>query len=65
MTDETKEFWERFTNDLNLLKTVDEVNEVYEYVTEELRHNPSLQEDENGYEHFLEVYEERINKLTC
>ena len=42
MTDETKEFWERFTNDLNLLKTVGEVNEVYEYVTEELRHNPSL-----------------------
>ena len=65
MTDETKEFWERFTNDLNLLKTVDEVNEVYEYVTEELRHNPSLQEDETRYEHFLEVYEERINKLTC
>ena len=65
MTDETKEFWERFTNDLNLLKTVDEVNEVYEYVTEELRHNPSLQKDEKGYEHFLEVYEERINKLTC
>ena len=65
MTDETKEFWERFTNDLNLLKTVDEVNEVYEYVTEELRHNPSLREDETGYEHFLEVYEERINKLTC
>ena len=65
MTDETKEFWERFTNDLNLLKTVDEVNEVYDYVTEELRHNPSLQADENGYEHFLEVYEERINKLTC
>ena len=65
MTDETKEFWERFTNDLNLLKTVDEVNEVYEYVTEELRHNPSLQEDETGYVHFLEVYEERINKLTC
>ena len=65
MTDETKEFWVRFTNDLNLLKTVDEVNELYEYVTEELRYNPSLQEDENGYEHFLEVYEERINKLTC
>ena len=64
MTDETKEFWVRFTNDLNLLKTVDEVNELYEYVTEELRYNPSLQEDENGYEHFLEVYEERINKLT-
>ena len=64
MSDETKEFWERFTNDLNLLKTVDEVNEVYEYVTEELRYNPSLEEDENGYEHFLEVYEERINKLT-
>ena len=64
MSDETKEFWERFTNDLNLLKTVDEVNEVYEYVTEELRYNPSLEEDENGHEHFLEVYEERINKLT-
>ena len=65
MTNETKQFWERFTNDLNLLKTVDEVNEVYEYVTEELKYNPSLQEDVTGYEHFLEVYEERINKLTC
>ena len=65
MTNETKEFWLRFTNDLNILKTVDEVNEVYEYVTEELRLNPSLQEDESGYEHFLEVYEERISKLTC
>ena len=64
MTNETKEFWERFTNDLNLAKTVDDVNELYEYVTEELKYNPSLQEDENGYEHFLEVYEERISKLT-
>lgn len=65
MSAETKEFWERFINDLNLSKTVDEVNEVYEYVTEELQYNPSLQEDEKGYEHFLEVYEERISKLTC
>ena len=65
MTDETKEFWERFTTDLILLKSVVEVHAVYEYVTEELRHNPSFQAHENGYEHFLEVYEERINKLTC